>query len=207
MLNLHQVMDNQIDRMVKAGVPINKAQKALAKRKEEVDRAAHVGNYDRALSAAKLLGMPFMAIHSPADLLAEKTVQEHLDVNLALEKCAKLKDVLTILNKLSEYKNTLAKPIIRVGSEESYAGKVFVTMAGGTGGGEEVANAYFEAGVGTLIVMHMPDQVIEAVKKQNIGNVIVAGHMASDSIGINAVIRALEANGLEIFRASGVIPG
>ncbi|MBS4026914.1 MAG: Nif3-like dinuclear metal center hexameric protein [Clostridia bacterium] len=205
MLNLHLVMDNQIERMVKAGVPINKAQKVLAKRKEEVDRATHVGNYDRALSAAKLLRVPFLAIHSPADLLAEKIVQEHLDVNLALKKTAKLKDVLAILGKLSEYKNTLAKPVIRIGSEESYAGKVFVTMAGGTGGGEEVAKAYFEAGVGTLIVMHMPDKVIKAVKKQNIGNVIVAGHMASDSIGINAVIRALEANGLEITRASGVI--
>ena len=28
MVNLFQVMDNQIDRMVEAGVPINKAQKA-----------------------------------------------------------------------------------------------------------------------------------------------------------------------------------
>ena len=203
MLNLYQVMDNQIERMVKAGVPINKAQKVLAKRKEEVDRAAHVGNYNRALSAAKLLGMPMLAIHSPADLLAEKLVQEHLDKRL--DANAKLRDVVAALEELPEYINTMAKPKLRIGSEDSYAGKVFVTMAGGTGGGEEVAKAYFEAGVGTLVVMHMPDSVIKAVKEQNIGNVVVAGHMASDSVGINAVIRALEDKGLAVTRASGVV--
>lgn len=204
MLNLYQVMDNQIERMVAAGVPINKAQKALAKRKEQVDRASHVGNYDRALSAAKLLGMPFVAIHSPADLLAEKIVQEHLDNSLTGPN-HQLKEVVAALEEIPEYGKTLAKPKIRVGSEDSYAGKLFVTMAGGTGGGETVAKAYFDAGVGTLIVMHMPDTVIKAVKEQNIGNVIVAGHMASDSIGINAVITALESKGLQLTRASGVI--
>ncbi len=205
MLNLHQVMDNQIERMVQAGVPINKAQKALAKRKEEVDQASHVGNYDRALSAAKLLGMPFLAIHSPADILTEQIVQDHLDRGLAGKKEARLKEVLEILLLLPEYNKTLAKPKIRVGSEDSFAGKVFVTMAGGTGGGELVAKAYFAAGVGTLVLMHMPDQVLKAVKEQNFGNVVVAGHMASDSIGINALIRAMEEKGLEITRASGVI--
>ena len=65
-------------------------------------------------------------------------------------------------------------------------------MAGGTGGGRKVAKAYFEAGVGTLVVMHMPEEVIKAVKEQNLGNVIVAGHMASDSVGINGIIRVLE---------------
>ncbi|MDW7672987.1 MAG: Nif3-like dinuclear metal center hexameric protein [Bacillota bacterium] len=205
MLNLYQVMDNQIERMVEAGVPINKAQKALADRKDEVDRASHVGNYDRALSAAKLLEMPFIAIHSPADLLAQKKVQNHLDQQLENNGTAKLKDVLQALELIPEYQHTLAKPKIRVGSEESYAGKVFVTMAGGTGGGDKVVKAYFEAGVGTLVVMHMPDQAIKEVRKQNIGNVVVAGHMASDSVGINAIIKALEAKGLSIGRASGVV--
>ena len=53
--------------------------------------------------------------------------------------------------------------------------------------------------------MHMPEEVIKAVKEQNIGNVIVAGHMASDSIGINVIIAALEERALEVIRMSGVI--
>lgn len=205
MINLHVVMENQIDRMVTAGVPINKAQKALQERKEQVARASHVGNYDRAVSAAKVLEMPFMGIHSPADLLAERTVQEHLDKALAGNDKATIKDVIDTLLQLPEYAKTDAKPVVRVGSEKDYAGKVFVTMAGGTGGGAKVAKAYFEAGVGTLVVMHMPDDVIKAVKEQGIGNVIVAGHMASDSVGINKVIAYLESKGLEVIRFAGVI--
>lgn len=205
MVNAYKVMENQIDRMVAAGVPINKAQKALKERMDQVERSYHVGNYDRAVSAAKVLGMPFIGIHTPADLMAETLVQTHLDMVLAGKPKAKLKDVLTTLMEIPEYANTLAKPMVRIGSPDSYAGKVWVTMAGGTSGGVEVAKAYFEAGVGTLIVMHMPEDAIKAVKSQNIGNVIVAGHMASDSVGINAIIRELEAKGLEVIRMSGVV--
>lgn len=204
-VNLHQVMKNQIDRMIDAGVPINKAQKAIKGQIEKIERRTHVSNYDRAVSAAKLLKMPFMNIHTPADIISERTVQEHLNNALKDKPKAKVKDVLDTLNELGEYKNTIAKPAVRVGSQDDYAGRVFVTMAGGTGGGEDVAKAYFEAGVGTLIVMHMPEEVIKAVKQQNIGNVVVAGHMASDSVGINRLIRAMESKGLTVHRMSGVV--
>lgn len=204
-VNLFKVMENQIERMVAAGVPVNKAQKALKSRMEEVDRGLHVANYDRVTSAAKALKMPLVAIHSPADLLGERFIQAHLDQALVGNPKAKLKDVLTALQELPEYMLTLAKPTIRVGAEGDFAGKVFVTMAGGTSGGVNVYKAYFEAGVGTLVVMHTPENVIKAVKEQNIGNIIVAGHMASDSVGINQVISALEAKGVEVVRLSGVI--
>lgn len=202
-LNLYKVMENQITRMVEAGVPINKAQKALKARQDEVERGAHVSNYDRVTSAAKALKLPLVGIHSPADLLAERFVQNHL--NAGLKADSRLKDVLAALNQLPEYRLALAKPVLRVGGENDYAGRVVVTMAGGTNGGENVYKAYFEAGVGTLVVMHTPEKVLKAVREQNIGNVLVAGHMASDSVGINQVIAALEAQGLEVLRLSGVI--
>jgi putative NIF3 family GTP cyclohydrolase 1 type 2 len=204
-VNLYKVMDNQIDRMVEAGVPINKAQKALAERKEQVDRNMHVTNYDKSVTAAKLLNMPFIGIHSPADLLVEDFLQEYLDDKLKNKPQATVQDVIDCLMELPEYKNSYAQPKVRVGSEKSYAGKVFVTMAGGTSGGKDVMKAYFEAGVGTLVVMHVPDDVVKAIKEQNIGNIVVAGHMASDSIGINLAIKAFEEKGLEVTRLAGVI--
>ncbi len=205
MVNLYQVMENQIDRMVQAGVPINKAQKALSERKDEVERSLHAANYDRAVAAARVLEMTFIAIHTPADIIAESTVQKHLDRSLKPYAKATVGDVISFLREIPEYARTAAGPKVRVGTKDSYAGKVWVTMAGGTGGGKEVAKAYFEAGVGTLVVMHMPEEVIKAVKEQNLGNVIVAGHMASDSVGINGIIRVLEQKGLVITRMSGVI--
>lgn len=204
-VDLYKVMDNQVERMVEAGVPINKAQKVLAERKEQVDRNLHVSNYDRAVNGAKLLNMPFIAIHSPADLLVEDYLQQYFDDKLQDNPRATVQDVIDLLLEIPEYKNAYIQPKVRVGSEKSFAGKVFVTMAGGTSGGKEVAKAYFEAGIGTLVVMHMPDDVIKVVKEQNIGNIIVAGHMPSDSLGINLVIKSLEEKGLEVIRMSGVI--
>lgn len=204
-VNLHKVMENQIDSMVRAGVPINKAQKALAEKKGEIERALHVSNYDRAVSAAKLLKMPFMGVHTPTDILAERKVQNLLDEKLKDNPKATLQDVIDALETLPEYQKTLAKPVIRVGSKDDYAGRTFVTMAGGTGGGVNVHKAYYEAGVGTLVAMHMPEDVIKAIREQNIGNVVVAGHMASDSVGINEFAKALEERGIEVIRMSGLI--
>ncbi|WIF95634.1 hypothetical protein [Caminicella sporogenes] len=205
MVDFHKVMEFQIDRMVEFGVPINKAQKVLRKKMGKVERGMHVSNYDRVASAAKLLDIPFMNIHMPADKITENFVQNFINERFSDKPKATLKDVVEALKEIDEYKDALAGPIIRVGSEKDYAGKIAVLMAGGTNGGADVFKAYFEAGVGTIICMHVPDDVKEEVEKQNIGNVIVAGHMASDSIGLNIIIKELEKRGLEVIKMSGIV--
>ena len=200
-----EVMKRQYDKMVEAGIPINRAQKALAKKIGQVERAGHAGNYDQAWSAARLMNMPFMGIHSPTDVLAERAVEAKLAERLGDNPRATLQDIIDALNEMPEYQKTLSKPVIRVGSPKDFAGKPLVIMAGGTNGGVDVIKAYFDAGIGTTISMHMPEDVITAVKEQNIGNIIVAGHMASDSVGLNIFITALEERGLEVIRMSGVI--
>jgi methylmalonyl-CoA mutase cobalamin-binding subunit len=83
-----------------------------------------------------------------------------------------------------------------------------VAMAGGTNGGSKVIKAYFEAGIGTLVVMHMPEDVIKEVREQGIGNIVVAGHMASDSVGLNILAKAYAERGIEVIRGSGIVtPG
>jgi len=205
-VDFHKVMERQVDCMVKAGIPINKAQKALKEAKGKIERASHAANYDRTVSAARLLGIPFMNIHMPADIITENFVQAHLDRHVT-DPRATLGAVVENLKKIPEYSNAVAGPVIRVGSESDYAGKIVVLMAGGTNGGEQVFKAYFEAGVGTIVCMHVPDEVRKAVIDQNIGNIIVAGHMASDSIGINIIIRELEKRGLSVIRMSGITGG
>jgi hypothetical protein len=138
-------------------------------------------------------------------LIAKRTVQSHIDSHLGNSPRAKIKDLLDCLNQLPEYGKTPAGPVARVGSNDDYCGRIFVTMAGGTGGGINVYKAYFEAGIGTLVVMHAKEDVIKAVKEQNIGNIVVAGHMASDSIGMNGLLCQLEAGGIEVIRMAGII--
>lgn len=56
-----------------------------------------------------------------------------------------------------------------------------------------------------MVLMHVPEDVLQALTEQNIGNIIIAGHMPSDSIGINQIIAAIENTGVEVIRMSGVI--
>jgi hypothetical protein len=54
-------------------------------------------------------------------------------------------------------------------------------------------------------MMHMSDDDVKAVQEQNKGNVIIAGHMASDSIGFNRILDAWEEAGLEVTRIGGLV--
>ena len=170
-----------------------------------VDLNRHGSNAERALSAAKLLGMPFMCIHTPADLISEAVVQELLDKKLAQNPKATLKDVLDAMNELDEYKKSVIKTVIRVGDEKSYAGKVYVSMSGGTNGGAGVLKAYYDAGIGTVVQMHSVEEDIKAIKEHNIGNLVIAPHMASDSIGMNKIFAEWEKMGVEVVIMSGLI--
>lgn len=199
-----KVMDIQIDKMMEFGVPINRAQKALRKKIRSIDMGSHVSNYDRVGSAAKIMDMPYMNIHLPADIITEDYVQNFLDEKFKDNERKTVGDVLKTLKEMPEYENAIAGPVIRVGGESDFAGKIAVLMAGGTNGGADVYKSYFDAGVGTIVCMHVPEDVKKAVEEQNIGNVIVAGHMASDSIGLNKIIEAWEKEGVEVIKMSGI---
>lgn len=200
-----KVMDVQIDRMTQAGVPINKAQKALKKKQMSIDLVQHASNYDRVSSAARLLNMPYLNIHIPADLITESIVQTRLNNAFDTKPKTKLKDIIEELNSWEYYQGKVAQPIIRVGSNNDYAGKIEVLMAGGTNGGVDVFKSYFEAGVGTIVAMHVPEDVKKAVIEQNIGNIIIAPHMPSDSIGLLEIVKAWRVEGLEVTCMSGIV--
>jgi hypothetical protein len=59
-----KVMDVQIDRMVKSGIPINKAQKVLIAKQTSIDIIKHASNYNRVSSADRLINMPYLNIHN-----------------------------------------------------------------------------------------------------------------------------------------------
>lgn len=202
-----EVLLDQIPQMVSMGVPINKAQKALCKtRYGECVRRFHALNVTRSADAAKALGLGMVACHTPADVIAQKTVQSLLDGRFQNNPNATLQDLIDALLEMPEYQNCLSGPVIRVGKPSSKAGKIFVQFSGGTSGGPDVYKAFFDAGVGTVVMMHCPDNVIDAVKAQNKGNILVAGHISSDSVGMNGFIKALEHDcDLEIIRGSGLI--
>ncbi len=195
----------QMYAMNAVGVPINEAQKLIEKTASKMEDSDHAFNHNRNASAAAVLEMPFICIHTPADIIVETAVQKRMDERFADQPRTKLKEVMDALNEIDEYKKALFPPKIAVGSPESYAGKIHVVMSGVTGGGPEVYKAYFRAGVGTLILMHAGEEDIKAVSEQNVGNIIIAGHMPSDSYGMNRIFEAWEQRGVKVTRMSGVI--
>jgi len=199
------VIDKHILNLEELGVPRNKSQKALAPRKDELSYVFHVGNTRRSESAAKLLNMPYLSLHSPADIIGEAMVQKHMDEKFADKPETKLEDITQALEEMYVYKNSARKPIIRVGSKDSYAGKIYVLMAGFTGPGAPILKQYFEAGVGTLVLMHIPEKDVKELKEHGIGNVVVAGHMSSDSLGMNKIADKWRELGAEVTMMSGIV--
>ena len=97
-----------------------------------------------------------------------------------------------------------AGPRIIVGDKKRRAGRVFIKMTGGTGGSEKSYEKLAQAGIGTVICMHMTDKHRQAAKDNHI-NVIISGHMASDSLGMNLFLDELQKRGIEILPAAGLI--
>jgi len=204
-VDMLELMNTHVRKLEALGVPRNKGQKMLHDRKDELSYNQHVSNSRRSESAAMLLGMPFICIHTPADVISEKTVQAYLDEEFQGKPETTVQEVVEALEEIGEYKKSARKPVIRVGSKESYAGKIYVLMSGLTGPGPKVTKEYFEAGVGTLVLMHIPEKDVKEVKEQGIGNIIVAGHMSSDSVGLNKIAQLWAERGVEVTMMSGIV--
>lgn len=200
--NLSDVMKLQADVWYKFGVPINIGEALIGPRMKEVFRRLSPINHSRAIDAAELLGFPFISVHTPTDNL----VTEHLS-NLFDDKQPRtIGDILEILKDVPEYREAAkigAGPTIFLGSKEARAGKIMVDMTGGTEGPKEVIEKLSHAGVGTLVGMHMDDKLKAEAEKHKI-NVIIAGHIASDAIGINLFLDKLEQKGVKTITCSGV---
>ncbi|MBI5181161.1 MAG: NGG1p interacting factor NIF3, partial [Nitrospirae bacterium] len=116
-----------------------------------------------------------------------------------------LKDVLEILKEMPEYQDAAknnAGPNIMIGSKERRAGKIFVDMTGGTGGSKDAFEKLSQAGVGTIVAMHISEDHRKEAEKHHI-NVIIAGHIASDNLGMNLLLDGLtsiDAAGCSGFR-------
>lgn len=199
-----QMLKDQMMLMYRFGVPINVAQKAIEKRAGQESRKMHSRNLNRQADFARLIGMPYIGLHTPADLIGQAIVQERMDRLTEGRPFTTLQEVVDALNEFPEVQAAVQDPVIRVGEPGSYAGRVCVLFAGVTGGGAQVYKTFFDYGVGTLVMMHMPEEDIRLLEEQNKGNVIIAGHMASDSIGFNRILKAWEEQGLEVTRTGGL---
>ena len=203
MAALYQVMRVQEDILAKFGVPINVAEGIMASRISEVKWGLMPLNHNRAVDAARMLGIPIMCVHTPADNLVNDFLQSMMDK----KKPETMDDVIKLLKEIPEFAEAVnynAGPTIVLGSKERRAGRVMVDMTGGTSGSEDAYAKLAIAGVGTLVVMHIGEKHRKEAEKNNI-NVIIAGHMASDSLGLNLFLDEIAHRGIEVIPCAGLM--
>ncbi|MBR2255099.1 MAG: hypothetical protein IJ856_04730 [Candidatus Methanomethylophilaceae archaeon] len=196
-----EVVSIQTDLWSQMGVPVNVSEALVNERMGEVARNVLGLNYNQAVDAAKLLGIPLLNIHCPADNM----VQRYLTDRIGEAEPRTLGDVVDVFYKEPEFREAArhnSPPKIMVGSKDSRCGKVVCKMNGGTSGPKGIYAELARAGVGTIVGMHFPDEHLEEARKNHL-NVIISGHMSSDSLGVNLICDVWERHGIDIMPCSG----
>lgn len=202
--SLHEVMDVQADIFAQYGVPINIAEGVMRDRISEVQRRFSPVNHAEAVDAARLLGLAFMGMHTVTDNL----VHRYMETLFEKTKPETVGDVLDILKKEPEYQEAMkgkAGPMVFAGDPKNRAGRVApIEFTGGTEASHIIYEKLAMAGVGTVIGMHAGEEHRKEAMKYHI-NLVIAGHMSSDSLGMNLLLDAFEKEGITILPCSGLI--
>jgi len=198
----YDVMKMQADILNRFGVPINVAEGQLSSRMKEVERSVMPVNHSRPVDAARLLGIAYCCVHTPADNMVSRHLQSLFD----RESPRKLKDIMILLKEVPEYQAAAginAGPRILVGSDDQRAGRVFVDMTGGTSGSKDSLERLSQSGVGTIIGMHMSEDHRKEAEKHHL-RVVIAGHISSDNLGLNLLLDAIGKHGaFDVLECSG----
>jgi hypothetical protein len=201
-----EVIHRQVDQMGAEGIPRATAELAVTARLEAFQRALHMNNVNAIVDGARLIGMPLCNVHLACDILTRSAIIDVLRANASAD--ATVADAIEWMDQaFPEYGRGHAQPEAWVGSTSNRLGRWTVAIAGGINGGFPVFNEYFSAGVDTIFAMHCDEaelQRLRAVADED-DTLVITGHMTSDSIGINMVIRELEDRGIEVVRTSGVV--
>jgi len=201
--SLHEVMDLQIEVSAEAGIPIHLADALLRERMRDVEVGIHPINHNQTIDAAKLLGIPFMTLHTVWDNLGDHFIKQHLK-DKEFDTVGEVMDAIMEIPEYQESRRGKAGPIVVSGTHNSKAGKIAIFFTGGTNPSKEWYMELAKAGVGTIIDMHIKEDAMKELRKLHV-NIINAGHMSSDSIGANIFFDALEKKGIEVVPCSGLI--
>ena len=202
--DLGDVMHLQAEVLAGYGVPINIAEALTKERISEVARGVSPVNTYRGVDTAELFNIGLMCTHTPTDNL----VASFLDKRLKKAKPEYVGEVVDELEKIAEYQKAIEQksgPKIFVGHPDNYVGKLVLTeITGGTEGAVGIYEKMAQAGIGTIVGMHMAEDRKKEAEKHHV-NVVIAGHMSSDSLGMNLFLDELEKKGIKIIPCSGLI--
>ncbi|MFA5086454.1 MAG: NGG1p interacting factor NIF3 [Candidatus Paceibacterota bacterium] len=201
--NLADVVEMQADVYSHYGVPVNIAEALTFVRMGEVARSVSTSNHEKTVDAARILGINFMNVHGPADNLAAKFLKDLIE-NKNPER---VEDLINLLKDVPEYKHGSilgSGPKAYTGKPDSRCGRIAISeVAGGTGTSAKLMGEVARAGVGTVVGMHVSEEHRKEAEAAHL-NIVIAGHISSDSLGMNLFLDELEKRGVEIVCSSGL---
>jgi hypothetical protein len=116
-------------------------------------------------------------------------------------------DIVRSISRIPEFRNAATMVEVKLGSGKSRAGHWVLVVAAGTNGGYHIAKAYMQNRVSTVIYLHVDYGDLTKMREDKLdGNLIVMGHLAGDSIGLNGLADRLEELGVETVRM-GILSG
>lgn len=205
-LGFAAMVERHEEQMLAAGIPAEIAHRVMLVRKRPVAHALHMTNYDRVVDAARKLELPLMNIHMAADIIGRQYFIDFVQRTAGANGMA-VGGLVEELKAIPEMEASLVQPEQWLGQPENPVGKWVVQMAAGTNGGAPVYRTYYEHGIDTILAMHIDDRDLRELEQgqRPTANLVITGHMPSDSIGMNRVLDAIEQRGVEVIAGSGVI--
>lgn len=203
-MEFHRVFDRHTQFMIQNGVPDNEARNAVSRLKRRIQIRSHANIYKQIVDTAGILKMPLVNIHQPCDEFMRRIILEKIKDH---KHHHKISDLLKLIDEIPEFNNAVSRPIVALGSAKSNVGRIALVLAAGTNGGYPIAKLYYEHGVSTVIYLHIDPTDAAKLNDEKIrGNLVILGHLAGDSIGLNALADKIELEGVETVRM-GLISG
>lgn len=144
-----------------------------------------------------------MNIHTPADNLVARFLKDIIES----KEIETIEDLINLLKEIPEYKEAIRNgsgPKVISGKMDNRCGKIAITeITGGTEGSPKLMEALSATGVGTIVAMHASEDHRKEAEASHI-NIVIAGHISSDSLGMNLFLDELEKKGIEIIPFSGL---
>jgi hypothetical protein len=205
-LRFPAMIERHVEQMMDVGIPQKRAIEAMRVRQGPVAHALHTSNYDRVVDAARKLHMPLMNVHLAADIIGRQYFTDFVRRVVDGDGTA-VSGLVEELKTIPEMELSLVQPELWLGKPSNPVGRWVVQMAAGTNGGAPIYRTYYEHGIDTILAMHIDDRDLRELEQDQRpnANLVITGHMPSDSIGMNRILDAVEKRGVEVIAGSGVI--
>jgi hypothetical protein len=193
-----------VDYMVENGIPKNAAEDAVRALKQRTQMKSHANIYRQTVDTAKALQIALVNIHQPCDEFMRRIIMTKIK---SIKCTGRVSNLLKVVQEIPEFRNAVTRPLVALGSMRNNVGRMALVLAAGTNGGYRIAKLYYENDITTVIYLHIDPGEAARLKSEKVkGNLVLLGHLAGDSIGLNALADKLEQRGIQTIRL-GIISG